>query len=109
MAVAVGHQFIGTLACGVKLQRMVNTLMLAKGHLGVCAINAAGRRISKMGNLVMATGLKDSGKSDDVAFHIGHWIDERVAHASLRRQVNHPLGPVHESLTHQRFIHKATP
>src|SRR3954453_16714620 len=91
MAVAVRHQFVGSLGCCIKLQGMVNAPVLAKWHPGIRPINAAGACIRQMGNPRMPACFQNVGESNNVAVYIRVWILQAVANAGLGGEMDHAV------------------
>ena len=66
MAVSVGHQLVGAFGRGVELQRMIDTDMFGKRHLGVCTVDARRAGICQVLDLVMPARFQQVGEADNV-------------------------------------------
>ena len=76
MTIAVRNEFIGSFGGGVKRYRVIHAFMLTEWHGGIGTIYAAATSIYKVWRLVVSTGLNDVGKSNNVTFHIGVWVNQ---------------------------------
>ncbi len=83
MAVAVGHELVGSFRGRIKLQRVIDALMLTGGHSGIGAIDTARARVGQMRHLRMTTGFEEIGEGDEVAFDIRMRILKRIPHTRL--------------------------
>ena len=80
MAVGVGHQFVGLFAGRIETHRMVNTVVLGKGRLGVAAVHRTAGGIHQMLHVVMSAALEDVAKARQIALDIGRRVLDRIAH-----------------------------
>ena len=92
MAVGVSHQLVGLLGGRIQAHRMVHRVLLREGHLAVTAVHRAAGGIHQVGNTLMAAGLQHGPESHQVALDVNSRILDRVAHARLGREVDHPVG-----------------
>ena len=91
MAVGVCHQLIAFFAGCVEAKGVIHILVDRKGHGGVGTINAGAAGINQMLNTMVTAPFEDVGKPNDVAVDVSKWVVDGVTHASLGRQVDHPL------------------
>ena len=91
MAVGVGHQLIAFFAGCVEAEGVIHILVDRKRHGGVGTINAGAAGINQMLNTMVTAPFKDVGKANDVAVDVSKWVVDGVTHASLGRQIDHPL------------------
>ena len=94
VAVAVRHQFVGFLGGGVEAERVVDGIMHRKGHPGVAAVHAGAAGVDEVFDAVPAAGFEDVEEADQIALRVGVRIDQRIAHAGLRREVDDALETV---------------
>ena len=87
----MGHQFIGTLGRRVHADWMIDGVFDRKRHVGIGAVNRTGRRENKVFDVGRSASFKNVQKPDDVGVGISVRVFEAVAHASLSRQIDHPL------------------
>jgi hypothetical protein len=93
VAVGMRHQFVGLLGGRVHAHRVVDAVLDGERQLAVVAVDRTRRGIHQVLDAVVAAGLQDVHEADDVALDVGVWILQRVAHAGLRGEVDHPLRP----------------
>ncbi len=91
MAVAVRHQLVRLLRRGVEADRMVDRIAFGERQLAVAAVHRRRARVDEMADRVAATGLDDVREADQVAARVRAGVDERVADAGLRGEVQHAV------------------
>ena len=89
MAVGVGHQLVGLLGRRVEAERMVDIVVDRERHLGVGAVDRAGRGIDQVPAPLVPAALQHVEEADEVGVDIGVRVLERVAHAGLGREMHH--------------------
>ena len=62
-----------------------------KRHGGVGTINAGAAGVNQMLDTMVTAPFEDVSKPNDVAVDVSKWVVDGVTHASLGRQVDHPL------------------
>jgi hypothetical protein len=89
MAVALRHQLAGALGDGVERDGRVDRVAGAEGLLGVAAIDRGGARIDEAVEARQAARrLEQRQLAGDVRIDVGVGIDQRVADAGLRREMD---------------------
>jgi len=88
MAVGVGHELVALLGGRVQAHGMVHVVVFREGLAGVEPVDRRGGREDEVLHAVVAAAFQQVGKAHQVGIHIGHGIDEAVAHAGLGRHVD---------------------
>src|SRR5690348_2219330 len=115
MAVGVRHQFVRLLGRGVQAHRMIHVVAHRERQLLVGAVHRAGRGVDQMLDAIVAAGFEDVDEADQVGFHVGVRVLDRIAHAGLRGEVHHARrfefgegvfdgGPILEPGLHERKV-----
>ena len=91
MALGVGHQLIAFFAGCIETEGVIHILVNRKRHGGIGTINAGAAGIDQMLHTMMTAALEDMGKANNVAVDVSKWVVDGVTHASLGRQIDHPL------------------
>ena len=89
MAVGMRDQLVGLLRGGVEADRMVGLVVHRKRQLGIGAVDRRGRRIDQMAASVMPATFQHIDETLEIGVDIGMRMVDRIAHASLRREMNH--------------------
>ena len=88
---------------------MVDVVMHRKREMGVEAVDGTAGGVGQVRRLSMAAGFQDVQKADQIALHVGAGIRQRIAHAGLSREMNHPVkGADGKQGIHCRFIGQIT-
>ena len=82
------HQLVRLLGRGVKTDRVVDVLILGERQDVICAIDARARRVDEVRDLRVAAALEDVAERRQVVGDVGLGIDERIAHAGLRGEMD---------------------
>jgi hypothetical protein len=85
------HQLVRLLGRGVEAERVIDIVALGKRHAGVAAIDARTRGIDEMLDAVLAAAFEDIRETEQIAVHVGGGMGQRVTHAGLRREMDHPI------------------
>jgi hypothetical protein len=85
------HQLVGLLGRGVEADRVIDVVMLRKGHALVAAVDAGTAGIQEMLDAVVAAAFENIDETDHVAVDVGMRILQRVAHAGLGGEIDHAL------------------
>ena len=88
MAVAVRDQLVGLFRGRVKTDRVIDVLLFRKRQLVIGAVHARARRIHEVRNLRVTATFDDVAECSQVVGEVRAGIDERMADAGLRRQVD---------------------
>ena len=67
---------------------MVDIVVHGKRHVGIGAVDRRRRRIEQMPAAVVPAAFEDIGEADQIGIHIGVRIDQRIAHAGLRGEMD---------------------
>ncbi len=87
MVVGMRHHFIGFFGGAVKISRLVGLILDAKGDFFVQPIDGRGRRVDELRGRIGTACFKDRGEALEIRGDIVVRIGERIADASLRRQM----------------------
>ena len=82
------HQLVCLLGRGVKTDRVVDVLIFGEGQDVVCAIHAGAGRVDEVRDLTVAAALEDVAERRQVVGDVGLGVDQRIAHAGLRREMD---------------------
>ena len=88
MAVGMGHELVALLGGRVQAHGVVHVVVLREGLAGVEPVDRRGGREDEVLHAVVAAAFQQVGEAHQVGIHIGHGIDEAVAHAGLGRHVD---------------------
>ena len=109
LGVTMGQQFVALFCGGVKADGVVHFVIHAEGHLLVAAVNGGGGRIDQMFHRMMAAGLQNIVKPDQVAFDVHIGMVDGIAYARLSCQIDHHGGlEFLECFFYQRLIGNGT-
>ena len=70
---------------------MIHILVNRKRHGGVGTKNTGAAGINQMRDAMLTATLEDAGKAKAAAIDVCKWVVDKVTHASLGRQIEHPL------------------
>ena|SRR5207302_8885178 len=105
MAVGVSHELIGFLRGGIETNWMIHVVAYAEWHSGVRTIYTGTAGIHQVLYAVMAAAFQYIQKTHDIAVDIGMGVHQRIAHASLRGEVDNALeAPVAEQIFHAESV-----
>jgi hypothetical protein len=82
------HQLVGLLGGGIHADRVVDAVVHRERHAGIAAVDRRARGIDEVLHAGMPTALEHVHEADEVAVHVGMGVLQRIAHASLRREVD---------------------
>ena len=85
------HQLVRLLRRGVQADRVVDRVLHRERQLAVGAVDRARRGIDEVLDATVAAGLEHVDEADQVRLDVRVRIGQRIAHARLRRQVDHAL------------------
>ena len=86
--ISVRHQLVRLLGRAVKAERMIDVLAGAERRHAVAAVDRGRRRVEKVLRLRLAAAFQDVEKADEVRIRISVRLDQRMAHAGLRGEMN---------------------
>jgi aspartate 1-decarboxylase len=85
------HELIGLLGRRVQGERVIDILLDGERHMRVGAINGTRGRVHEVLDAVVATSFDNVQKAGHVAVDVYVRVFDRIAHSSLRGQMNHPV------------------
>ncbi|MDT4872881.1 hypothetical protein FQZ97_1080910 [compost metagenome] len=91
MGVGVGHQFVRTFGGRIERDRLVDGILDGEGHLGIHAVDRAAGGVDQVANAVLPAAFQHVDETSQVDVGVDMGILQRVAHASLSREVDHAL------------------
>ena len=89
--VGVRHQLVGLLGGRVEADGVIHGVNGGKRHLGIHAVDRAGRGVDQVLDPVVPAPLQHIEMAHQVGFGVGMGILQRVAHPSLGSQVDYPI------------------
>ena len=104
MGVALAHQLVGLLGRGIERDGMIDPVFDPERQRLVAAIDRRGAGIDEMLDLAMAGQLEHVDLAHQVGADIGLRIDQRVADARLRAEMDDPVEPVRRGEGLQRLL-----
>src|SRR6185437_14773224 len=99
--IGMRHQLVGALRSGIDRQRMIRDPVRRERHVGVGAVDGAGRCVHQVLDPVVAAAFEDVQGARDIAVHVAVRILQRVTDPRLGGEMDDPI----EFLAREEILH----